>query len=88
LSWLSIRCGELRGKDCSQERWDGKRKKRFDSSGILLISVNKVMKMKQLKDGKKKEFVLLVNALQLPSNVGKAGGVEWPYDSSGTRHKG
>ena len=40
------------------------------------------------KTERKKQFVRLVNALQLPSNVGKAGGVEWPYDSSGTQRRG
>jgi len=78
----------IAGEGSFTRKMGWKKKKRFDSSGILLISVNKVMKMKQLKDGKKKELVMLVNALQLPSNVGKAGGVEWPYDSSGTRRKG
>ena len=41
----------MMGKDCSQEGWGGKRAK--ESSRTSLIPVNKVIKMKQLKNLKK-----------------------------------
>ena len=87
LSWFSIRCGELRGKGCSQERWDGKRKKDLTLAEYLDLC-EQGNENETIENSKEKELVLWVNALQLPSNVGKAGGVEWPYYSSGTRRKG
>ena len=53
------------GERLFREMWREK-SKRIDSSRISLISVDKVIKMKQLKNLKKnKVFVLLVKALPL-----------------------
>ena len=53
LSWLSIRCRQWWGKDCSEREMGWEKSKRIDSSRISLISVDKVIKMKQLKNLKK-----------------------------------
>ena len=61
------------------------------SSGISLISVNKVIKNSKCKDQKKWKkmgLVLLLKELELEWSVGQAGSVEWSYHSSRTLHRG